>query len=633
MNKWTKLPLGLCFTLLGSASMADQPSLRSLAPSLSDKIGFNNPSYATQLDSAPAGDPSSGAESARFTAPDGKAVTVNIPSPKVEGKYEVPPIQSGEDPAAYFYKALSQAGTHKTVVFPQGATYNFSAAECQKGGAHLKLNSPTDVVIDGNGSVLNFAAPCAGIALVGATRVVLKNFTIDWPTLQIASLGTIVSSGGSGPRRYTYDVQVDPKFVSEKMPQSYKSINSWDAEHDYWSVRYPDHEVGYNPRQPLSAAGEAHGVNSWGARFAPGEHVIIRHYTTEGDAIDLYHAQDVSFQNITIYSSPGFGIAVLQGSSGFAISNCKITRAPDRPISTAADALHIDNYVGNVLVENNTFAYQGDDGLNLNTTTFRITNAGPNETAVPSNHGYLRQGDPVVLFTSNMRLDNSSSWHITAITPNPSDHTNHLTLDHPIPAGDRNGYLVDLNFSGARYVVRNNRFLHNRARGALLQTAYGLVEGNTFTGQTLYALFLTVFPPEGPGAQNVTILDNKISATGVNGGPAAVILSRERMIYSDPAQNPPVHQNILFAGNVVSDVPGPAFYISSANNVVLYNNTLRNTNMQHLENNWNAAGSLDSAIVVNDASNVILRNNSIEGTKKAVSVDPKTTSGVSIAAN
>jgi hypothetical protein len=201
------------------------------------------------------------------------------------------------------------------------------------------------VIIDGNGSVLNFSAPCAGMTLVRPTRVALRNFTIDWPTLQIASLGTITASASPAPRRNTYNVQLDRAFVSGAMPQSYKSINSWDADHDAWSLQHPDHEVGYKPRQPLSATGEARGVQSWSARFAPGERVLIRHYTTEGDAIDVIHGQDVTLQNITIYSSPGFGVGVLWSSDGFAMSNCEVTRAPGRLISTAADALHIANAV------------------------------------------------------------------------------------------------------------------------------------------------------------------------------------------------------------------------------------------------------------------------------------------------
>jgi hypothetical protein len=606
-------------------------TLRSIDPQLAGTIGFNNPSYAERVTSSPTIDSDSGTRVERFTAPNDKRVTVAIAAPKVNGSYVVPPIQSGKDPAVYFADAISKAGAHEIVMFPKGGIYNFTAAGCQTGGAHLKLNSPTDVVIDGNGSVLNFLAPCAGVAFVRPTRVVLRNFTIDWPKLQIASLGTITSSGGTGPRRNTYDLQIDRQYVTGTMPQSYKSINSWDADHNYWSLRYPDHEVGYKPRQPLSADGEARGVQSWGARFAPGERVLIRHYTTEGDAIDIIHGQDVTLQNITIYSSPGFGVAVLWGSSGFAISNCNITRAAGRLISTAADALHIANHVGDVLVENNTLAYQGDDGLNINTTTFPVQEGGTNEVAVWSIPAYIRPGDPVALFNPEMHSEDDQ-WRILSVTPGSVGQANKLTLDHALPSSSKGGYLVDLNFSGARFVVRNNQFLHNRARGALLQTSYGLVEGNTFTGQTMYALYLTMFPPEGPGAQDLVIANNKISETGRNGGPAAVILSRQGLVYSAPAHNPAVNQNIIFKDNLISDVPGPAFYISSANNVILYGNTLRDTNQQPLANRWNAAGALNFPVVINNASNILLLHNSIAG-KSPIFVDVATTTGVKITAD
>lgn len=616
-----------------AAAPVEAVTLRSIDPSLAGKIDINDPPYANLIQGARAVDPGLGGRSERFTAPDGKPITIAIGAPRVDSTYDVPPIQSGEDPSAYFANAIAGAGPHKTIRLPRGGVYDFPAAACQRLGAHLKINAAQDVVIDGNGSVLNFSSPCPGVVFVNPVRVAFKNFTIDWPKLQIASLGTVVDAGGGGPRRFTYGVQLDREYVSSAMPRSYKSINAWDAALGSWSLQHPDHEVGYSPRQPLSAAGGAENVQSWTARFAKGERIVIRHYTTEGDAIDIYHGQDVFLDNVTIYTSPGFGIAVLQGSSGLAISNCKVTRAPGRPISTAADALHITNSGGDILIENNVFAYQGDDGLNINAMTFPITAAGTNQISVPANHAYIRPGDVVALFNSEMRFDDSASWRIAGITSNPADHTNTLALDHPIPPSDKDGFLVDLNFSGARYVVRNNQFLHNRARGALLQTPYGLIEGNTFSGQTMYPMLLTTFPPEGPGAQNLLIANNQISNSGVGGGPGAIIIARQRLVYSDSAHNPPAQQNLIFVDNLIHDVPGPAFYISSANAVALYRNTLRNTNYQTTDNKWNGAGDINSPIVINDASNILLRHNSIHPApevKTPISVDAGTTSGIKI---
>jgi hypothetical protein len=70
--------------------------------------------------------------------------------------------------------------------------------------------------------------------------------------------------------------------------------------------------------------------------------------------------------------------------------------------------------------------------------------------------------------------------------------------------------------------------------------------------------------------------------------------------------------------------------------VILYRNTLRNTNSRVLENKWNGAGNLNFPIVINDASNILLRRNSIGATssgKSPVFVDTATTAGVKISAD
>jgi hypothetical protein len=257
-----------------AAAPVEAVTLRSIDPNLVGKIGFNNPSYANLIPGARSGDLGPGGLSERFTAPDGKPITIAIGAPRVGSTYDVPPIQSGEDPSVYFANALAAAGARKTIRFPRGGVYDFPAAACQRLGAHLKINAAQDAVIDGNASVLNFSSACPGGAFVNPVRVVFKNITIDWPKLQIASLGTVVDVGGGGPRRFTYGVQLDREYVSSAMPRSYKSINAWDAAHGFWSLQHPDHEVGYSPRQPLSAAGGAENVQSWTASFTKGERII-----------------------------------------------------------------------------------------------------------------------------------------------------------------------------------------------------------------------------------------------------------------------------------------------------------------------------------------------------------------------
>jgi hypothetical protein len=95
-------------------------TLSSIDLSLAGKIGFNNPSYANLIPGAGPGDLGPGGLSERFTAPDGKPITIAIGAPRIDSTYDVPPIQSDEDPSVYFANAIAEAGPHKTIRSPRG---------------------------------------------------------------------------------------------------------------------------------------------------------------------------------------------------------------------------------------------------------------------------------------------------------------------------------------------------------------------------------------------------------------------------------------------------------------------------------------------------------------------------------
>jgi hypothetical protein len=158
-----------------------------------------------------------------FVAPNGRTVKVLVKGPEGGGTY-TRAINSGETADAYFPAIVSEAiaaGAH-TVVIPK-ATYTFQPpnainpatgqtwAQCYFHNAN-PFNCPphwtigpyptapftvpigvVDLDIDLSGSTLNFNSPGMGIEILNASRVRLRNFTIDWPDLPIASLGTIVA--------------------------------------------------------------------------------------------------------------------------------------------------------------------------------------------------------------------------------------------------------------------------------------------------------------------------------------------------------------------------------------------------------------------------------------------------------
>jgi Right handed beta helix region len=307
---------------------------------------------------------------------------------------------------------------------------------------------------------------------------------------------------------------------------------------------------------------------------------------------------------------------------------------------------------GDIIIEGNTIGYQGDDGLNLNTTmwcnsTSDGSNSQPcNPSLAGSSGGPASSldvyswweniwfpGDQLAFFNSDFLLSGTSK--VQSIVTNPNVSTE-LEFSSSSPA--RAQFLADLTYGGARYIIRNNVFLHNRGRGILLQTSEGLVTDNSFDGQTMHSIYVIASPfwGEGPGAQNLIVANNRISNPGnyiqnsSDSGSVlgAVIVAAENNQASTIPSSAPLHQNVIFSDNTVRDCPGPGFFLSTANNVIMRRNLLDNTNQS---NTWlGSYGTANSAgsIVVTYSSNIFFQGNELGGSSGPISVDKHTTSGI-----
>ena len=157
-----------------------------------------------------------------FEAPNGKQVHVLVKGPVGSGTY-TRAMRPEETPDEYFPAVVEEAvnaGAHHLVI-PKGV-YTFrgpqlctdlSEPACNQSnscsanqyyecnphwtigqyptGQVMEPNSISDLDIDFSGSELDFSAPVQGINILEAQRLRLRNVTIDWPRLPIASLGTI----------------------------------------------------------------------------------------------------------------------------------------------------------------------------------------------------------------------------------------------------------------------------------------------------------------------------------------------------------------------------------------------------------------------------------------------------------
>jgi hypothetical protein len=414
-----------------------------------------------------------------FPAPNGKMIEVLVKGPTGSGSYSRA-ILPGETPDSYFPAVVSEAakaGAHHLVI-PKGV-YAFVGPQncnpdqywtCQP---HWTIgqypqhqvtvpDSVTDLDIDLSGSELDFAAPTIGIWILESQRLRLRNFTIDWPSLPIASLGTIIADPRnpghnalaiegqypiSDPYRGGAPVQIQAVDIWDSGPHTLDPPGHFDAKSTNTFETY----FVFGGAQPTyigrgSAGGQVFSCKSCNFQnsptdpscdfgqgcanfdvFAPGTRVIVRHYTYNGFAIVVNWSNDITLENVRLRTGPGNGIEVTNngGYRGFRLAHSEITRGPGRLISTASGAIDIA-LQADVILEGNDVGYQGDDGINIHPTTApiqsvngaRITVAG---VCDPDPMDGPVRGDALAFFDPNSIYKGPA--HVAAFTGDPCGST------------------------------------------------------------------------------------------------------------------------------------------------------------------------------------------------------------------
>jgi hypothetical protein len=598
---------------------------------------------------------------AQFTSPSGRPVSIVVKAPVTDEIYDVPPLKAGETVYQYLNDALYVAPNnprHRTVInFPKG-TYNFdlplfsncaSPLDHQPQYVHWQLAGASDVVIDGHGSTVNFSDFCLGLVLANVNRVTLRNFEFAWPNIHIASVATIVAVGGNGTTGYTYDVRItdlDPA----RLPLMIAGITAWDRRTSHFDLDNPNNDVSYGdgidsgtplrcatPAAPANTPGcLVKAVPSYGVRFTVGEAVLVRYYSY-ATAISA-SGNDITLDHITFRNLIGSDYSYSQGR-GLHVTHAQLTRLPGQPVSAVGGGSLLTNVSGDVVVEHSWFGYQCDDAFDMNTTIVRFTptpvsNGTPMATLTfdgstptllpwpPINTA--QTGDVIGLFDNTLAF--VASAVVRSVSAPNSSGNSILTLDRPVATRLAvSGFIAgDLSSSaGARYLIAHNVFAFNRARALLLQTPYGWVDQNTFTGQTLKEVYVLAsqYWGEGPGAQELRLTHNRFDARGHNFaagffaldllGEAANFPNAQNEVTGTSSPATAINQNIIVADNTfITDQPQALVNVSSANNVLFYRDQLALQSERaaapdaSLAVDWNGAGPRQFPVTVHDATHV-----------------------------
>ena len=553
------------------ADLGSSVTLSSFDPNLVKTMHAYGPLVSQSILHANAESASAGDFVENLQSPDGSEVRVLVKAPAPAGPpkiLNVPPMMPGTTANAYFASAIQSAisGAYTAVVFPS-AVYNFFAP-ASTGDSHVLIKGARDLVVDGQGSTLNFASPLsAGISIVNSQRIIFKRFSVDWPNQTMASVGTIVSIDKKADPR-TMRVRIAPQYHVDANTQII-ALSPWDAKTDpgnpHFALRNFQKEQYTDNRGTRYLGNSTFEVPYWNNYIEVGDTVLVRHFgwSPWKSAIQTGGSNDIDFEDVNVYASPFLGF-ILSGGGGYRLFHCSVTRRDAaRLISSSADAVHVADNSGDLIIEDSTFGYQGDDGLNIHGAISGSAQAGQSflHWTVGGEGSYApyswQANDPIGFF------DDALGFYGTTTYKSLSHAPSGLQINFAEPAPRGASQIADLARVSARYVIRNNTFSYNRARGILLQSSLGIIENNTFVGQTSQGIIVgAASGSEGPGVQDTIVRGNHFSNIGSQRtAPLPPLASSEAVLVAvqGPSVPPsrPVFENLIFDANTFDDrVPG-----------------------------------------------------------------------------
>ncbi len=213
--------------------------------------------------------------------------------------------------------------------------------------------------------------------------------------------------------------------------------------------------------------------------YKKGEVYLLRHHVYDGNAFNVHNTSNITFSKVKLYAIAGMGWLIESRSERFQLLDCVIALDPDHEndhrISATADGVHIANTNGKFKISGCDFSFMGDDDVNVHDNIAMVTDKLDGKTVeIYTNANNFAVGDTAI-FSGNGFEDLGFSATVTSVGGN------RLTFDKELPDYIVKDCIVSNgSIDSGNYVISNNYFHENRARGLLLQSDNGLCENNRF---------------------------------------------------------------------------------------------------------------------------------------------------------
>lgn len=491
--------------------------------------------------------------------------------------------ENNEDNFEAFQSALNYCSQHpQTKLIIDKGTYYFRSTN------GLDANNCTDLLIEGSDATFVFSSTGYKFFIRNSDCIEIRNLNFDWNRAE-SPLASVVTVQNSNPDTNTIDLvfrnaencdesnrlmaitQCDPETYTFGAKSSSKEVYLYQDANAVKSVQ----KISDNTLRVTH--------NSCMDNFENGETYILRHYVYDGTVFNLRdYSKNITFDNVSIYGSAGMAYICEGNCSHFQIINSFVGINPthkDRNcVSMTADAIHIVNTDGCFNISGCDISRMGDDAINVHDGLGYVSAVNGNTLTVIASAMRLKAGDTLAF--KNDKFENTD---LTAkiISVKDIDRITKEVVIEALPESVAEGWTAyNTECNSGNYVIRNNYFHDNRARGLLLQSSNGLCENNRFykTMAQAIKIVMDIEPTlwqEGTGVDNLIIRNNTFEKCNYSDWGSVIEIGTN--IAGNSAETA-VFTNIEITSNTFTDIPSMLMRVNNVNGLVFSGNTVDSGN-------------------------------------------------------
>ena len=384
---------------------------------------------------------------------------------------------AASDNYSAFCKAIEYCKANpNTTLKVDGGKYHFRTDKA------IMLDNLKNILIDADGAQFIFEHPNY-FHIVNCDCIEIRGLSITW-NLEASRLASLVKIKNADPETHSFEIEfTELDEVSADVP--IMAFTKYDPETLTPGTRHNFREdyVYQFPGSIKTVEKTERNVlkithNGLLDSYTNGEIYLLRHHVYDGNAFNVRNTSNVTFSDVKLYAIAGMGWLIENRSERFQLLNCVIGLDPehdDNRISATADGVHIANTNGKFKISGCDFSFMGDDDINVHDNIAMVTNRLDEKTVdIYTNANNFSVGDTAI-FSGK---DFSDLGFCAAVT---SVDGNRLTFDKELPDNIVKDCIVSNgSIDSGNYVISDNYFHENRARGLLLQSDNGLCENNRF---------------------------------------------------------------------------------------------------------------------------------------------------------